>query len=353
MELTQEQKFVLQQIVTGVRKGTKKVFTLAGYAGTGKSFLASFITKFFADFCVAAYTGKAANVLREKNVEAHTIHSSIYAPVYEWGKLLGFDLKSKAELGYNGFIIDEASMCPQEIHQDLVSYNYPIIYIGDHGQLEPIGTDFNLMKNPDFKLETIHRNANDIAKFAERIRNGYRATSFPLSDKVFLKQQRNLTEADYLEVDQVVCAYNKTRVEINKQIRAFKGYTGSLKVGERVICLKNNRSLGLFNGMQGVVKNLYVDEVKKELMDLEVNGVLYQNIWYDSKHFNVEKPEFDYDTKEYPNPFDFAYACTCHKVQGSEYNKVLVIEQRCNKWDHTRWSYTGASRAREKLIWAY
>jgi ATP-dependent exoDNAse (exonuclease V) alpha subunit len=50
-------------------------------------------------------------------------------------------------------------------------------------------------------------------------------------------------------------------------------------------------------------------------------------------------------------PFDYSYAVTCHKAQGGEWAHVLVIEQRVGTWDHARWAYTAASRARGRLVW--
>jgi ATP-dependent exoDNAse (exonuclease V) alpha subunit len=44
------------------------------------------------------------------------------------------------------------------------------------------------------------------------------------------------------------------------------------------------------------------------------------------------------------------YAVTCHKAQGDEWNRLLVIEQN-GKWDHARWAYTAASRAKVALDW--
>jgi ATP-dependent exoDNAse (exonuclease V) alpha subunit len=50
-------------------------------------------------------------------------------------------------------------------------------------------------------------------------------------------------------------------------------------------------------------------------------------------------------------PFDYAYAVTCHKAQGDEWDHVLVFEQYSQLWEHARWVYTAATRAREKLTW--
>ena len=66
------------------------------------------------------------------------------------------------------------------------------------------------------------------------------------------------------------------------------------------------------------------------------------------RQFNQEKKA---DWQQGCLPFDYCYAVTCHKAQGDEWDRVVVIEQRCDRWDHARWAYTAASRARKSLIW--
>ena len=51
-----------------------------------------------------------------------------------------------------------------------------------------------------------------------------------------------------------------------------------------------------------------------------------------------------------PKEFDYGYCITCHKAQGSEYDKVLVFEEYLRGSDHARWLYTAATRAKEKLV---
>jgi ATP-dependent exoDNAse (exonuclease V) alpha subunit len=354
MILTDKQKYVLYKIVQGVKQENKLEQTLGGYAGTGKSSILKYIVQFLPNFGVCAYTGKAADVLRRKGMTAQTIHSLIYKPVIENGRLVGFDLTPRDELELDGFAVDEASMVSKDIYQDMRSYGIPMIFVGDHGQLEPIGTDFNLMKNPEYTLEEIHRNAGDIAKFAEKLRFGRRPSRADESDKVELLNQRRLNAHDYLRVDQVICAYNKTRVQVNNEIREAMGFSGVLQVGERIMCLKNNKKLRLFNGMQGYVRNLYEDgRTGRKLMDLQVDDDIYEGLWYDTRQFGKERPDTsDYIGRDNPNPFDYAYCITAHKSQGSEAPRVLVIEQKCAKWDHRRWAYTAASRAKELLLWA-
>ena len=53
-----------------------------------------------------------------------------------------------------------------------------------------------------------------------------------------------------------------------------------------------------------------------------------------------------------PREFTFAYAITCHTAQGSEWDKVLVLEEDFpfNRTEHARWLYTACTRASEKLV---
>ena len=344
--LTDKQKYALYQMVKGIKDGKPKI-TLGGYAGTGKTTITKFLTKFLPNFGVCAYTGKAANVLRRKGINASTIHSRIYEPDFKSGKV---EFVLKPHPGCNGFIVDEASMVSEEIYEDLKQYGLPMIYIGDHGQLEPVGSDFNLMINPDIVLEEIHRNAGSIARFAEHLRKGLAARGFrERNEKVEFLSKWKATDTRLAEADQVICAYNKTRVATNNKIRKKLGHTGILNVGERVMCLRNNRQEGLFNGMQGEVVGLSKGKRGAKYMEFLFDGVVYE-VKYESNQFGKEKYDIEFG-KETPNPFDYAYCITAHKAQGDEWGKVMVLEQKCRNWDHKRWAYTAASRAREKLEW--
>lgn len=348
MELTKRQKLVLCKLVNGIRKENKDEQTLGGFAGTGKTTVINYLVQFFPNFGVAAYTGKAANVLRKKGLSgASTIHSKIYKPYFENGAVY-FDLAE--DPGCEGFIIDEASMVSEDIYYDLKSFGKPMIFVGDHGQLEPVGSSFNLMAKPDYTLEEIHRNAGEIAHFAEHLRKGFTAKSFRGSkSKVNLITKKQMSNDILLEVDQVICAYNKTRVATNNRIRKALGYEGIINEGERVMCLRNNKTLGLFNGMQGTVERLYKKK-NKHYMDFLFDGALIKEICYDPNTFGEEKPKFNMGSAS-PNPFDYAYCITAHKSQGDEWEKVLVIEQKCPNWSHKRWTYTAASRAKLNLYW--
>jgi exodeoxyribonuclease-5 len=343
MEITEEQKNVIRGVLKDLNN--KQYLRIGGFGGTGKSTIIKILKHKLRNFAIGAYTGKAANVLRQKGMyDARTIHNLIYYPVKEnddetiW-------LRSP-DIEFDGFIIDEASMVSKEIHEDLLSYRKPIIYVGDHGQLEPIGNKFNLMMDPDYKLETIHRNAGEIAHFANHIRQGKNPNKFPSGNKVKIINKNILTDDNLCKAEQIICAFNKSRVNLNLRVRRSLNKEEVITIGEKIICLRNNKKSQLFNGMQGIVTEIH----KRNRFSFISGDTLYRNMLFDYNQFGKEKNEFEFLNEE--NPFDYAYAITTHKSQGDSFNSVIVFEEKCDKWCHKRWSYTAASRAKNLLIWA-
>ena len=352
IELTEEQKFVAAEIL----KFKTPIVKVGGLGGCGKSTIVGEIRKELKNFAFAAFTGKAANVLRQKGIlEAQTIHSLIYKPrLDKSGNLILdkfgspiFDSIPFHEFNYDGIIIDEASMVNKELFKDICTFDVPTIFVGDHGQLEPIGESINLMKNPDYKLEKIHRNAGEIAFFAQHIRLGYTPASYKATSKVFFVNKNN-AEKYFAKVDQIICAFNKTRVNVNINVRKQLGYTPDWPVvGERLMCLKNDKEKGLFNGMQGTIKKIFPNQKNKIVF--ESDGKDYE-VFFDPSQLNKEKYDFE-GRKDDPTPFDYCYAISAHKSQGSEWDNVMVLEQKCKMWEHSRWAYTAATRAKKNLVW--
>src|SRR5690606_42110518 len=123
------------------RNGTPQIFRLFGYAGTGKTTLARHIADGVnGEVKYAAFTGKAALVMRTKGCEgASTIHSLIYRTRESGEEQPSFQLwadapASKATL----IVIDECSMGDAELGRDLMSFDCPLLVLGDPAQLPPI-----------------------------------------------------------------------------------------------------------------------------------------------------------------------------------------------------------------------
>lgn len=327
----------------------KPIQTLGGLAGTGKTTVIRELVQRLSKPKVCAYTGKAAQVLRKKGVDASTIHSLIYyySDPNEGGS---GEFELQPSLDCDVVIVDEASMVGKPIYDDLCSFGIPLIFVGDHGQLEPVGSDsFNLMVKPDLTLEKIHRNAGEIAMFANHLRQGKEARDWRWDeDKEGEESRVHIITSDELEqvaldeVDQVICAFNNTRVGVNKTYREHLGFGPSPQVGDRIMCLQNDRKSKVFNGMQGELV-----EINSYMLTMLSNGIKFK-CYYTKSGFNSEtKPAYQRGVI----PFDYAYCVTAHKAQGDEWNHVLVMEQKCSKWDHRRWAYTAASRAKQKLTW--
>lgn len=357
LTLSPDQQQAFDQIQSWLANKPEQL-TLGGFAGTGKTTIIKELLEAVQQKyrpIVMALTGKACSVLLKKGVSpVQTIHSTIYDTYISKGKPV-FTLRSS--IPFNFFIIDEASMVNNEIYKDLKSFRFPMLFVGDHGQLEPIGDNPMLMKSPQVKLEKIHRQAegNPIITYAHKLRQKH----WPkITDTIVqMTPKKQITKETLTGVDQIICGKNKTRVQINKECRNLLGYPKDTPVvGDKVICLKNNRKFGIYNGLQGVI--LEITQVNSNGIDstfmriaLDGGGEFYGEIHPDQ--FNLEKgfPE-DADWKSDETYWDYAYAVTCHKSQGSEWNKVLVIEEYLPVWDMAKWRYTAATRASEELIYA-
>jgi exodeoxyribonuclease V len=210
-------------------RGADLALTLGGYAGTGKSTLVAFLAGEWAGVAVAALCGKAAHVLRSKGVDAQTVHSLIYVP--EQGARGPVRFRRRSALpGVGTLIIDEASMIGSELLADLHSFHIPIQFVGDHGQLEPIGASANLMADPHLRLETIHRQAasNPILRLAASFREGREVQRW--EDPAGRLSVLGRAEFDDLvspEV-QILCGFNETRRRVNAQVRRMLGLEGEL-----------------------------------------------------------------------------------------------------------------------------
>jgi exodeoxyribonuclease-5 len=340
-------------------KGKKKTFVLAGIAGSGKTTIIRNIIDDLglSEFAVryAAFTGKAAMVLRSKGLDASTIHSLIYIPFESYDQhgdpIITFHLSDKLrDSGVKLICVDEASMVGSDIKEDLESFGIPILYIGDHKQLPPVSADqINLMNNPDYKLETIHRQAlgNPIIYVASLARTGNFIKYGTYGTKVKKIHRVDLPEESMLQATQVLCGKNVTREKLNKQIREMlKKDTPFPLVDDKLICLKNNGENGLINGMTGYCTQ-YI--LKRHVLDfIDDEGIAYKNLRVYPELFVGGKPEKYQRSIE---QFTYGYAITVHKSQGSQYEKLIVFEEYLgDKEFHNRWLYTGVTRAVDKLI---
>jgi exodeoxyribonuclease-5 len=383
MELSKDQKLVLDNLMGWFEdKNKEQYITLGGYAGTGKTTLIGLLReklnkknkKLKVAFC--SFTGKATRVLRNKLNETKsiyeqdgvsTIHGLIYSPIEnDKQEIVGW--KRKEEVETDLIIVDEASMVDGGIWGDLRSYGIPIVAVGDHGQLPPINGSFNLMEKPMLKLEEIHRQAreNPIIKLSIWAREKGIIPAIDYGGGV-KKLRKDLPETqetveeelrNYNPDTLILCGYNNTRVKLNRFIRNSLGLEGEEpREGDRVICLRNNHTAEVFNGMLGTIemiekksKDWFSAEIEMDGESKPYKGLISVDQFNSQGGLNFSKQRWRIMEGDL---FDFGYALTVHKAQGSQARRVILFEERFGRDDETmwrKWLYTAVTRAEEELI---
>jgi exodeoxyribonuclease V len=383
MTLTDKQYQGLQIAVQ--RYKSKEPYTVvSGYAGAGKSTLVGFIIDALNldkenDVAFIAYTGKAAKVLKSKgNKNAMTAHKLLYKAVKNPNGTYRFYPKMTIE-DYKLIVVDEVSMLPKKMWELLLSHHIPVLATGDPGQLPALTEGTDILNNPHIFLDEIMRQAqeSEIIRLSMDIRNGKLIKPFK-GKEVNVVRASDLNQGMLAWADQIICAKNDTRYYLNDVCRKlFWGVdSGTLPVvGDKIICLHNDwkelNSLEdpLINGAIGTIKDykvLYDKDLKDNILKLD-----FMPEEYDDENFlglfSMDNVDYNQLVNHTPSvtqnnyyllpknyklqSFDYGYAITCWKAQGSEYQKVLGIEENFpfKQEEHKRYLYTLVTRASEKL----
>lgn len=388
MILTHKQEIGLKTAV--MRYQNKERYTcIAGYAGSGKSTLVKFIVQSLpgidpeTDVVYATFTGKAAQVLLKKgNKNVSTLHKLLYEslprPDGSWYR------KPVERIPYKIVVVDEVSMVPQSMIEQLFKYSIYLLALGDPFQLPPIQKDDvnTLLNKPHVFLDEIMRQAqeSEIIRVSMDIREGKLIDTFNGSEvKIF--NPADFEESMLLWADQVLVATNQTRINLNNTMRRLLGREGGPQDGDKVICLKNEWDIladnedPLVNGTIGFLKNSYstyvnfprflgghhFDVLQSDFVS--DGGALFRAINMDKKMIMTGEKCCDWKTaytigrnlnhkNKLPKEFTYGYAVTCHKAQGSQWEKVLIVEEKFpfDKTEHARWLYTALTRAEEKAV---
>lgn len=396
---TNEQSSALDAVNAWFKSGDAPSYYLAGYAGTGKTTLARHFAE-HVDGVVkfGAFTGKAASVLRSKGcANATTIHSLIYKPVSSNAReqhlertikretLKGdakcertilecqqelealrnrsntrFEKREFAEISEADLvIIDECSMIDAKMGADLESYGVPILYLGDPGQLPPVfGKGLLATRKPDYVLNEIHRQAAESAII--RIANDIRMGKLPgIGDYGELcVQRKDAFDWDYVaSVDQVLCGKNETRRRLNRGLRQKAGHAKLYPVeGDKLVCLKNHRESGTFNGVT-CVETRNSEKVGEclnisvlydgEDVELQCSPVAFE------ENYGTAMTTLSREAADDFAAFDYGYAITVHKSQGSQFDDVVVCDDRMRENDtvfRRQWLYTAVTRAAQSVL---
>lgn len=388
------------------------VFVLAGYAGTGKTFLIDYVVKETLHLRVGkeavfvSPTGKAAANLVKKGTEAGTIHGLIYFregeeyDVNEDGEIvqlqdLKFCKREKIDESIRLIIVDEASMVNETMLQDLLSFDVKCLFCGDSAQLPPVNGTCPLLENPHYTMTEIVRQAKDnpIIQVATMAREGKHIPYGNYGDKVCVVGKNALSKKQrqrlFLQADQIICGRNITRTALNEEIRSYKGIAQNQVLpldGEKLICTLNdwekpldkderfflvNGVIGIASAVQESLDGLATMDFQPDFLEESVHVPFDTSIFTDGDYKTgygdraitlangivVHESNFAMLHKfrsvadEPVARFEFAYAITCHKAQGSEFDFVIVFDEA---WafgeEKNRWLYTAITRAKEKLL---
>lgn len=355
IDLSKQQNLAFEDVLEWFNEpNADPYYALAGYAGTGKTTMAYHLYQALSDLgkrvFFAAYTGKAAHVLQTKGCPATTIHYLIYQFAGEDANgdpmfidNIDFDINS-ADL----IIVDEYSMLNREIVNDLLKREIKVLFLGDTAQLPPIEGDCPIVH--DFQLTEIHRQAweSPILRAATRVRNGERLKYGNYGDFIYRHRKSVKDIQDkMLRADQVICGYNKTRRMLNNGMRRKLGFNFELPMeNDKMICLKNNREYGLYNGLMGrAASDARIQDAYFYKLNFENSETL--SVWNGDLFDRQDgKERQDPDTQR----FDFGYAITCHKAQGSEFDKLFVVNEPVGVDGPETWLYTAITRAKQKLL---
>ena len=357
MNWSPEQDDALLAVDRWLKAGDTPVFRLFGYAGAGKTTLARhFAENAGGDVAFAAFTGKAAHVMRQKGcTDASTIHALIYRPAS--GEADGepmFTLRhdapaSKADL----IIIDECSMVDEDLGRDLLSFGKPILVLGDPAQLPPVkGGGFFTEGEPDFMLTEIHRQAadNPIIRLSMAVREGEHFDE--QSEECRLLSRKEISTDDIMAADQILVGANKTRKRYNERLRELHHHMDPTpEAGEKLVCLRNNKKKGLLNGgIWTVNRRMSPRGARVRFSVSPEEGGKTVNVSV-PRAFFLDGPEsVPWTQRKGADEFDYGYALTVHKAQGSQWNNVVLFDESYMFREHqTRWLYTAVTRAAERL----
>ncbi len=410
--LTTDQEIARDRIAEWFFNTDDQVFVLSGYAGTGKTFLIDYIVrqtlhlKVGTEAVFVSPTGKAAANLVKNGTVAGTVHSLIYMregdefDVDENGEIiekraLSFIKRQQIDEKIRLIVIDEASMVNETVLYDLLSFGVKCLFSGDSAQLPPVNGSCPLLENPHYTMTEIVRQAKDnpIIQVATLAREGKRIPYGNYDNQVCVIGRNGLSPVQrkrlFLEADQIICGRNRTRNALNAEIRRYKGIPESEWLpteGEKLICTLNDWEKSLdkeerFHLVNGIIGT--ATEITQNVDDLAS-----MNFTADFMEEGVRVP-FDtgiFEKGEYTHfygdraitlvdgrvahernfgllhkvkavgdepicRFEFAYAITCHKAQGSEFDFVIVFDEA---WafgeERNRWLYTAITRAKKKLL---
>ncbi len=341
-ELTSEQRTVVQAALS------HGLVVLTGGPGTGKTTTVRALVRaqeiLNRRTLLCAPTGRAAKRLAEATGrEAKTIHRLL-----EWNPALGkFRRGVDAPLDAEVVLVDEASMLDVRLAESLVAAipsATTLVLVGDVDQLPPVSPGQVLRElirseiAETVRLSVVFRQAQEsaIVRGAHRILHGETPEPTPAGTRgdgdLFIVRTRDpdrIAERLVAALERMKLVYGldpKRDVMVLSPMRRGSTGTerlnvllsqelnppqskpppgtrpGALRVGDKVMQLRNDYDRDVFNGDLGEVRRIE-------------GGITYVDIDGREVQYRIDQLEH----------LTLAYASTIHKVQGSEFPAIVVV----------------------------
>ena len=339
MSLTREQELAIQVLLNRYNNN-EKISILQGPAGSGKSYLLSHFMEYLSysseEVAFAAFTGTAAKILMNKGLNASTIHKLIYTPIMRRGVCIGFKKKAKEDLEHLKLIVvDEFSMVSDILLKDLLSFNIPLVLVGDSAQLPPIGNTNKLINTAHAILTEPVRQAldNPVLWAANQVRTG-NTLSFGIHGGVVLVGAKKDLKEEWMRPEvRIIAGLNATRIKINE----FVAKSNVPQSGHKIIFLKNDWPNMITNGTIADINYL---------QQISFNNFKLDFITEEGENYKKYPADFQRQLNPKNQFFDFAYAITCHRAQGATYDSpgLIIDESQYFREFKTNWLYTAITR---------
>lgn len=356
----------------------KPWYSYSGAAGTGKTTVIRTLVEDLGltvgEYVCAAYTGKAALQLLRNDLPGRTIHSLIYNVWTEYKKVpdetgtvrivpkLVVSLKEQLDPRLKLIFIDEATMVNDNMRDELLSFGIPIVFVGDMNQLPPIFGISSVMLNPDYVLTQIMRQkeGDPIIQLSQMVLNDYplREGDYGLSR---VMHSIPLDEKILRDYDQIICAKNKTREAINNHVRykLLNRRNADPVIRDKVICRQNNwekecNGIFLTNGLIGYVTDIDRSRCSRGYMTIafqpDFMDQSFEDLRIDMKYMRLDFIDrSNYGLTKYEK-FEYGWAITCHLSQGSQWPRVLFLDEKFYDYEtRKKLRYTAITRAEQSI----
>lgn len=364
-------------------------FEISGPAGSGKTFVVRHIMDKLGlsdnEVIFIAYVGKAALALRLSGVNGRTVHSVIYRmevihaedadgnKLYKGGQPIYKKIFVKVDqLPENTklIVVDEGGMIPESMGYDILSFDTPVLVLGDKNQLPPVMGNPIFLTKPDAFLTEIMRQKKDspIIYLSQLATHGIDIPYGEYGPDCRVIRGWELTDDDLRHSDMIICGTNKMRDVINRYVRKniYGIDSNTISMGDKLICRKNcwdiildGTDIALTNGMVGYVTGIDKNTRRPStLMQIDFKPD-FTSQYFAGLPINCKYPFLDYVDRKgintmYDNDivFEFGYCITGHLSQGSQANNVLIYDDVLGSTMsdyYKKWLYTVITRAKVGL----